>query len=170
MFCCICYRNTICLIKCLRHPLYDGTMHTAGQFRVTGLCGGNPPVTAGSNVLHYSNSVSSMTIYCRCSISCLVIQNQLNMHASPVAIGIPLTLQWRHNERDGVSNHQPHDCLLNYLFSCRSKKTSKPASLAFVRGIHRWPVNSPHKGPVTQHCFHLMTSLWILITKQIILT
>ena len=20
------------------------------------------------------------------------------------------TLQWRHNERDGVSNHQPHDC------------------------------------------------------------
>ena len=24
------------------------------------------------------------------------------------------------------------------------------ASLAFVRGIHRWPVNSPHKGPVTR--------------------
>ena len=22
--------------------------------------------------------------------------------------------------------------------------------MAFVRGIHRWPVNSPHKGPVTQ--------------------
>ena len=27
------------------------------------------------------------------------------------------------------------------------------ASLAFVRGIHRWPVNSPHKGPVTQRMF-----------------
>ena len=25
----------------------------------------------------------------------------------------------------------------------------RPTSLAFVRGIHRWPVNSPHKGPVT---------------------
>ena len=24
------------------------------------------------------------------------------------------------------------------------------ASLAFVRGIHRWPVNSPHKWPVTR--------------------
>ena len=24
------------------------------------------------------------------------------------------------------------------------------ASLAFVRGVHRWPVNSPHKGPVTR--------------------
>ena len=27
------------------------------------------------------------------------------------------------------------------------------ASLAFVRGIHRWPVNSPHKGPVTGKMF-----------------
>ena len=35
------------------------------------------------------------------------------------------TLRWRHNERDGVSNHQPHDCLLNRLFRRRSKKISK---------------------------------------------
>ena len=35
------------------------------------------------------------------------------------------TLHWRHNEPDGVSNHQPRDCLFNCLFSCRSKKTSK---------------------------------------------
>ena len=35
------------------------------------------------------------------------------------------TLQWRHYERDGVSNHQPHDCLLNRLFRRRSKKASK---------------------------------------------
>ena len=35
------------------------------------------------------------------------------------------SLQWRHNGRDGVSNHQPHDCLLNRLFRRRSKKTSK---------------------------------------------
>ena len=33
-------------------------------------------------------------------------------------------LQWRHNEHDGVSNHQPHDCLLNRLFGRRSKKPS----------------------------------------------
>ena len=35
------------------------------------------------------------------------------------------TLQRRHNGRDGVSNHQPHDCLLSRLFRCRSKKISK---------------------------------------------
>ena len=36
-----------------------------------------------------------------------------------------VTLQWRHNGRDSVSNHQPHDCLLNRLFRRRSNKTSK---------------------------------------------
>ena len=35
------------------------------------------------------------------------------------------SLRWRHNGRDGVSNHQPHDCFLNSLFGRRSKKTSK---------------------------------------------
>ena len=40
------------------------------------------------------------------------------------------------------------------------RKHQSSASLAFVRGIHRWPVNSPHKGPVTRKCFHLMTSSW----------
>ena len=38
-------------------------------------------------------------------------------------------------------------------------KHQRSASLAVVRGIHRGPVNSPHKWPVTRKCFHLMTSL-----------
>ena len=33
------------------------------------------------------------------------------------------------------------------------RKYHSSASLAFVRGIHRWPVNSPHKGPVTRKMF-----------------
>ena len=37
----------------------------------------------------------------------------------------PNPLQWRHNGCDGVSNHQPHSCLLNRLFGRRLKKTSK---------------------------------------------
>ena len=41
-------------------------------------------------------------------------------------IGRPrIALQWRHNGRDGDSNHQPRHCLLNRLFGRRSKKTSK---------------------------------------------
>ena len=33
-------------------------------------------------------------------------------------------LPWHHNECDGISNRQPHDCLLNCLFRRRLKKTS----------------------------------------------
>ena len=33
------------------------------------------------------------------------------------------------------------------------RKHQSSASLAFVRGIHRWPVNSPHKGPATPKMF-----------------
>ena len=36
---------------------------------------------------------------------------------------------------------------------CRSKKLQTSASLAFVRGIHRSPVNSPHKRPLMQKKF-----------------
>ena len=36
-----------------------------------------------------------------------------------------IPLQWPHNERNGVSNHQPDDCLLKRLFRRRPKKTSK---------------------------------------------
>ena len=35
------------------------------------------------------------------------------------------------------------------------RKHQSSASLAFVRGIHRWPVNSPHKGPVKRKMFPL---------------
>ena len=34
-------------------------------------------------------------------------------------------LQCSHNGRDGISNHQPHDCLLSRLFRPKLKKTSK---------------------------------------------
>ena len=50
------------------------------------------------------------------------------------------SLQWRHNEWDFVSNHQPHDCLLNRLFRCRSKKTSKLRITGLCEG------NSPVTG------------------------
>ena len=40
------------------------------------------------------------------------------------------------------------------------RKHQRSTSLAFVRGIHWWLVNSPHKGPVTWKMFHLMMSSW----------
>ena len=71
------------------------------------------------------------------------------MHYSDVII----TLRWRHNDLDGVSNHQPHGCLLNRLFRRRSKKTSKLRVTGLCVGNSPGPVNSPHKGPVTRKMF-----------------
>ena len=50
------------------------------------------------------------------------------------------TLQWRHNEHDGVSNHQPLECLLSRLIGRRSKKTSKLRVTGLCAG------NSPETG------------------------
>ena len=50
------------------------------------------------------------------------------------------SLQWRHNEQDGVSNHQRLECLLNRLFRPRSKKTSKLRVTGLCEG------NSPVTG------------------------
>ena len=50
------------------------------------------------------------------------------------------TLRWRHNGYDGVSNPQPHHCLLNRLFGCRSKKTAKLRVTGLCAG------NSPGTG------------------------
>ena len=43
-------------------------------------------------------------------------------------------------------------CLTVYSGADEWKHQSS-ASLAFVRGIHRWPVDSPHKGPVKREMF-----------------
>ena len=50
------------------------------------------------------------------------------------------SLQWRHNERDGVSNHQPDDCLRKRVFRRRTKKTSKLRVTSLCAG------NSPVAG------------------------
>ena len=52
----------------------------------------------------------------------------------------PCSLRWRRNGRDGVSNHQPCDCLLKRLFRRRSRKTLKLRVTGLCEG------NSPVTG------------------------
>ena len=56
---------------------------------------------------------------------------------------VPWSLQWRHNGHDSVSNHQPHDCLLNRLLRRRSKKTSKLRVTGLCAGISPWTGEFP---------------------------
>ena len=44
------------------------------------------------------------------------------------------SLQWHHSGRNGISNHQPHDFLLDRLFRRRSKKTSKLCVIGLFAG------------------------------------
>ena len=80
-----------------------------------------------------------------------IMVNTQNKNDSRQQFASPL--QWGYNERDGVSNHQPHDCLLNLIFRRKSKKTSK------LRVISLCEENSPVTGefpaqrPVTRKIF-----------------
>ena len=80
--------------------------------------------------------------YCMDSLTTRQTSWRLNQHDS---------LQWRHNERDGVSNLMV--VYWSLYTGADQRKHQSSASLAFVRGIHWWPVNSPHKGRVTRKMF-----------------
>ena len=68
------------------------------------------------------------------------------------------TLQWRHNERDGRLKSPAWQLFTQQFIEGADKKKQiknhqRSASLTFVRGIHRWAVNSLHNGPVTRNMF-----------------
>ena len=73
---------------------------------------------------------------------------------SGFVIGCPL--RWRHNDHAGVSNHQPHGCLLNRLFRRKSKKTSKLRVTGLCAG------NSPGTGefPAQMASYAENVSIW----------
>ena len=63
----------------------------------------------------------------------------------PSAATTLVTLQWHYRERDGVLNRlfaQP--CVQAHI----KENIKSPRHWLFVKRIHRWPVDSPHKGPV----------------------
>ena len=66
--------------------------------------------------------------------------NILQIYLTGPLIRVHGALRWRHNERDCVSNHQPHYCLLKRLFGRRSKKISKLCVTGICEG------NSPETG------------------------
>ena len=78
--------------------------------------------------------------------------------------------KWAHS----IWNHQRLEHLimaLNWDMQYICKKNQSSASLTFVRGIHRWPVTSPHKGPVTRKMFSfddviMKKSKWMVYLRK----
>ena len=63
------------------------------------------------------------------------------------------TLQWSHDERDGVSNHRHLNCLLNRLFRRRSNETAKLCVTGICEGNSPVTSEFPAQRPVTQQMF-----------------
>ena len=64
----------------------------------------------------------------KCCLSSLLPEGSREVEHQRDAQCVPqhnLAVQWRHNQCDGVSNHQPHNCLPKRLFRHRSKKALK---------------------------------------------
>ena len=80
-----------------------------------------------------------------------------------------ISLQWHHNGRTGVSNHQPHHCLLSRLFRRGSKKTSKPRATVLCARNSPVTVEFPaHKWPVTRKMFPFDDVIMSLMVENII--
>ena len=109
----------------------------------------------------------------KCSVMRISQQEHSPQHGNENALGEVWTwqtLHWRHNDHEGVSNHQPHGCLLNRLFRRRSKKTSKLRVTGLCVGNSPGPVNSPHKGPVTRKMFPFDDFIMVFILTSMLVT
>ena len=102
----------------------------------------------------------------KCAYFTWIVLMSLSCHYSAMECD---SLQWRHNERDGVSNHQLIDYLLPRLFRRISKRTSKLCVTCLCGGIHRWPINCPYKGRVKRKIFPLMTSYYVAVSPWLLL-
>ena len=95
----------------------------------------------------------------RCTAAC-VPNGILNANVSGNTFGAGCMNKYLTNYYADViiSTMASHITIVSSVYSivcsgADQRKHQSSASLAFVRGIHRWPVNSPHKVPVTRKMF-----------------
>ena len=120
-------------LGCLLNRLFRCRSKKISKLRVSGLCHKRP--VSRKIFLFYDIIMStwpSDALWC-CRSRSTVVQVMADMMASLIT-----------------------DVSIVYSPVCSGadqRKHQSSASLAFVWGIHRWPVNSPHKGPVTRKMF-----------------
>ena len=80
----------------------------------------------------------------------------LTFYSCIVVTPIAPTLHWRHHGRNGISNHQPHNCLLTRLLRRRSKKTWKLRATGLCAGNS--PVTGEFPAPMASNAENV--SIW----------
>ena len=149
---------------CLLNRLFRRRSKKTSKLRATGLCVGNSPGTSEFPAQMASNAENvsiwwrrhdkaartraallQMIVCCLTRLSCML----------PIGLlGTKFALQWRHYDVIVTSQITSVSIVCSNVGSGADKrKHQSSASLAFVRGIHWKPVDSPHKGLVTRKMF-----------------
>ena len=118
---------TFMLSNCFSFHLRDRLMELCRTFThwcIVIFCGS--PLTFPK----FQYCVFETNLIIRCYKSCSFVVETLVFEVS-------YSLQWRHIQHDGVSNHQPHDCSLNCFFKLQIKEN--------IKAPHHWLLwgNSP---------------------------
>ena len=86
-------------------------------------------------------------------IFCNIIQTGIYVWSCrEICLGLK-SLRWRYNGRDGVSNHQPHDCLLNRYSDADKKNIKAPGHWPLCEEFTGDRRISRTKRPVTRKMF-----------------
>ena len=110
-------------------------------------------------ILTLDTHLSILRVYVDLCYCLRICKYHMNIY-QPAALTHPcreqISSRWRHNGHHGVSNHQPHDYLLNRLFRHKSKKTSKLRVTGLCAG------NSPGTGkfPAQRASYAENVSIW----------
>ena len=75
------------------------------------------------------DTITPMSLYCDVGALFKLMACVMGI-MSQISIVVPL--RWRHNGRDGVSNHQPHDCLHNCVIQAQVKGN--------IKAPRHWPL------------------------------
>ena len=134
--------------RCLLDRLFRCRSRKTSKLRVTGLCAGISPVPGGFFAQRASKA-EDVSIWWRhhdifslFMLSMIKWQSVLHLHYGDVVMGAM------------ASQITSLTIVYSTVYSgTDQRKHQSSASLAFVWGIHRGPVNSPHKWPVTQKMF-----------------
>ena len=94
-----------------------------------------------------------MCLYVCMYTKTVLLKTNVNNDFSIIKLLAVHALRWRHNGHDG-SQITSLTTVYSIVHSSKDqRKHQRSASLAFVREFTRWPVNSPHKWPVTRKIF-----------------
>ena len=105
-------------------------------------------------------------VFSRWRLALRVMAHIITMYPIAYAYGVAVLCFVLHYNDVIMSTIASQIISLTIVFSVYSdtdqRKYQSSASLAFVRVIHRRPVNSLHKWQWRGKCFHLMTTSWLI--------